>query len=601
MLIGYRRFLVNPTTKPLEIVLGISDSITSGAALAVGGRIVAAVNEERLSRVKMAMGWPRLSIREVLRLGAVDPKAVEKVAVATKDLFWRPEPQGLKDYFEGKTWSADKKFVMGLGSMGSRLFGDMPAAQYPYYWLKRLLCMRRRRAIRRELRDMGVDAPIVYVDHHLAHAASAYYTGGHLDATIATLDGAGDGISATIYRGRRGDLERLAVVSSYDSVGNFYSYVTHILGFKAHQHEGKITGLAAYGRPIYADLIRKMVHHRDGRIENTARAFHIAAINKLRALIPADADRADVAASIQSVLEEVCTGFVGHWVRRLGARHLGVAGGVVANVKLNQRLLALDGVPSIYIHPGMGDDGLALGAALYVHARNLPAGRRAGVVYELPHAYLGPTYGESEMTRTLEAFGLSYQKPSDIAREVARLIADGKVVARFDGRMEYGPRALGNRSILLHAGDPTVNDWLNKKLQRTEFMPFAPVTLVEETDDCYEGLGGAEHTARFMTITCGCKPKLKETCPAVVHVDETARPQLVGPDENPGYRRILEEYRKLRGFSTIINTSFNMHEEPIVCTVEDALRAFTLGHLDYLALGDFLVAGAENPLPSERS
>jgi carbamoyltransferase len=172
-----------------------------------------------------------------------------------------------------------------------------------------------------------------------------------------------------------------------------------------------------------------------------------------------------------------------------------------------------------------------------------------------------------------------------------------QVVARFAGRMEYGPRALGSRSILVHAGDPTINTWLNARLKRTEFMPFAPVTLEEEADDCYTGLDGARHSARFMTVTTDCTESFKAQCPATVHIDGTARPQLVERNDDTGYRAILEAYRARTGFSTIINTSYNMHEEPIVCTPADAIRAFKLGHLDVLAIGGFLVhspqAGAD--------
>jgi carbamoyltransferase len=267
-----------------------------------------------------------------------------------------------------------------------------------------------------------------------------------------------------------------------------------------------------------------------------------------------------------------------------------VAGGVVANVKLNQRLLALEEVPSLFVYPAMGDDGLAAGAAHHVYAQGLPEGERESAVRRLADVYLGSEFSPAEILAAIRASGRPFDRPKDLAGEVARRIAEGGVVARFDGRMEFGPRALGNRSILVGAADPSVNDWLNKRLERTEFMPFAPVSLAEEKDRFYRGLEGAEHAARFMTVTCDCTPELSELCPAVVHVDGTARPQLVDRSSNPGYRAILEAYQRIEGHSTLINTSFNMHEEPIVRSPEDAVRAFTLGHLDYLAIGEYLVA-----------
>jgi len=208
----------------------------------------------------------------------------------------------------------------------------------------------------------------------------------------------------------------------------------------------------------------------------------------------------------------------------------------------------------------------------------------------LEDVYLGPDFTDHEIEKALEGAEMPAQYVGDVERNIAELLARGRVVARFEGRMEYGPRALGNRSILYQATDPTVNDWLNKRLRRTEFMPFAPVTLEEFADQCYLGLNGARQAARFMTITANCTDWMKQHCPAVVHVDGTARPQLLARKTNPRYYRILDEYRKLTGLPTLINTSFNLHEEPIVCSPSDALRSFSEGELDYLALGNYLVA-----------
>lgn len=585
---------------PPRVILGIADSITSGAALLVDGRLVAAVNEERLCRIKMAMGWPRLAIEQVLKLGGVSPQDVEAVAVATKDLYWRAEAASINGYFD-TNWGPRKNLALKAGSVGSRLLGDYPWARTGYYRLKRLMTRSRHRHIRHELEQVHrIKAPVEFIDHHDAHAASAYYTGGQSLATIVTLDGAGDSIAAGVYHGQRGRLARVHRVDSYDSIGNYYSYITHLLGFKAHQHEGKITGLAAYGEPLFVDRLRQLICYAEGSIHNRARAFHTAAVEKLRKALPADARREDIAASIQALLEEVCVAYVRHWAAQVRRPHLGVAGGVVANVKLNQRLLEIPEIDSIFVHPGMGDDGLAVGAAYELAAdqQSAPEDREA-LVRPLEHVYLGPSYSDSEIHRALERSGLRYTRCDDIADEVAEAIAQRKVVARFDGAMEYGPRALGNRSILVHAGDVTINDWLNKRLKRTEFMPFAPVTLEEEWTDNYLQLYGAEHAAHFMTITTDCTGDLKERCPAVVHVDGTARPQLVG-SENRAYRSVLERYRDRTGYSTMINTSFNMHEEPIVCTPDDAIRAFTLGHLDYLAIGSYLVpADDQASLPTK--
>jgi carbamoyltransferase len=203
--------------------------------------------------------------------------------------------------------------------------------------------------------------------------------------------------------------------------------------------------------------------------------------------------------------------------------------------------------------------------------------------------YLGPDYSENDIEKELRSAGLPFERVTPIEPVLAKLIHEGKVVGRFDGRMEYGPRALGNRSILYRATEPEVNQWLNQRLGRTEFMPFAPVTLYEHRHACYKNINGGDDAAQFMTITFDCTDQMKRQSPAAVHVDGTARPQLVREESNPSYYRILQEYHKLSGIPTLINTSFNMHEEPIVNSPADAIRAFLQGNLDFLAIGNYMV------------
>jgi len=251
-------------------------------------------------------------------------------------------------------------------------------------------------------------------------------------------------------------------------------------------------------------------------------------------------------------------------------------------VKMNQRIHAIPGVQGTFVYPNMGDGGCGSGLAMLLSWKG-------GVQPSIRDVYWGPSYTNAQIREALDAAGLRYEQPKNLAAEVAKKIHAGEVVGRFDGRMEYGPRALGNRSILYHAKEPGVNQWLNQRLGRTEFMPFAPVTLWEAREQCYVGIRGAEHAAEFMTMTFDCTDWMKQHCPAAVHVDGTARPQLVQRDVNPGYYDVLKEYEKLSGLPSLINTSFNMHEEPIVCSPQDAIRAFLLGHLDALAIGPFFV------------
>lgn len=572
------------------IVLGITDSITSGATLVADGKILAAVSEERLNRQKMAMGFPQKSIDEVLKIASIEMKDVDHITVATESLFWRREAVKLEDYFR-KPKDSNRDFFLSLGSSFSKWTRGNKLSREVYYQLKSILTRTRKGKIREILADRwGYNGDISFIDHHLAHCASAYFTSGINNATVISLDGAGDGCSSHVYRVQDGVFSLLNKIDSYDSIGNYYAYVTHICGFVAHKHEGKITGLAAYGKPAYLDLFKKYIHYKEGKIENRGACFDWSAIEKIQKDIGDNFSKEDLATSIQFILEDIVTQYVDYWVSQSGFSEVALAGGVFANVKLNQRVHNLERVQSIFIHPGMGDEGLATGAALL---KCFQLCKEKGAPFEfkeIENVYLGPEFSESEIENAIKASGQPYNYHKNIEERIAALLADGKIVARFAGRMEYGPRALGNRSILYHTTDIKVNDWLNKRLKRTEFMPFAPVTLKEYVGQCYKGVSGAEVPARFMTITFDCTEWMKKNCPAVVHVDGTARPQVIDSHLEPGYYKILDEYRKITGLPCLVNTSFNMHEEPIVCTPQDAIRAFTLGHLDYLAIGNFLVS-----------
>jgi len=232
----------------------------------------------------------------------------------------------------------------------------------------------------------------------------------------------------------------------------------------------------------------------------------------------------------------------------------------------------------------MGDDGLSYGAVLWKLSQE-----NSLKPQQLKDVYLGMEYSEDEIKKAISESKLKSDYYEEIEEVIAELISKNKIVARFNGRMEHGPRALGNRSILYQAIDPAINDWLNKRLNRSDFMPFAPVTLSEYANKCYKNLEGAEYAAKFMTITFDCTDYMKKNSPAVVHVDGTARPQLVSKQDNLSYYKIVKAYHKLTGIPSIVNTSFNMHEEPIVCTPEDAIRSFKEGHLDYLAIGNYLI------------
>jgi len=569
------------------IILGISDHYISGAAIIIDGKIVSAVAEERLARQKMVMGFPWKSIEKVMEIAGVEPKDLTEVAIASD---WG---HFLKNYvdFSGGVFGVKETFVRSLffrvGSHVSFLRSKVPFLEKLYYSLRKPAFEKRKQAIRQAMQlDFGITAPVNFVSHHLCHAAGAYYASGYDEALVATLDGAGDGDSSHVYSVKNGRFELLHNVPSFDSLGDYYGYVTQISGFKAGKHEGKITGLAAYGKPNLRDVFEKFFRFKDGSMRNVGNCFRHAALRKLKAALPEGYKREDLAATVQDLAEDVATAYVGHWCRKTGHRNVALAGGVFANVKINQRVLETDGVSSVFVFPAMSDEGIAAGAALVRHAEL--SGWEPEERACIDHVYLGPEFSDEDIEKALGTAEVTYTKADSMAKEVAKLLADGKVVARFAGRMEYGPRALGNRSILYRPDSPSVNDWLNERLQRTEFMPFAPSTLAEDAASYFIGIEGAENTARFMTITFDCTEVMKKSCPGVVHIDGTARPQVVHAHDNPEYHGIIAEFKRLTGLSCVVNTSFNIHEEPIVCTPEDAIRAFKIGHLDVLAIGPYI-------------
>jgi carbamoyltransferase len=573
------------------LVLGITDGDDGGACIIRDGVIVAAVNEERLNRKKQVIGFPSLSIREVIRLSSIQPSDIEAVGVAAISEKFNAQPLENNGWFRTREGIA-KRLRDDVSSTLAPYVGNYGFAKKIYHHMRVRISHERRTGIPRLLREVGIEAPIRYYNHHLCHALSAYHTSGFDSALTLTLDGGGDGSCSHAYLTEGPSIRRLSSLDSFHSIGNFYAYVTYLCGFKPAIHEGKITGLAAYGRPEYEDIFSRLICYRDGQIINTGNVFRWSAVREIRRKLPPSFKLEDLAASIQTVLEKVTVRYVQHWLGRSGVKNMALAGGVFSNVKLNQLIAELPEVGAIHVFPQMGDGGLAVGAAYGISTPN----RRGEMLSpRLENVYLGPAYSDNEIRGELDASGLAYEHHHDVEKQIAKLLAAGKVVARFAGKMEFGPRALGNRSILYGPTDPTINDWLNQQLKRTEFMPFAPAVLAQYADHCFKTNKTGSHATRFMTMTLDCTEWMKRNCPAVVHVDGTARPQMVDETTNPSFYRIIDEFRKITALPCVINTSFNMHEEPIVCNPRDAIRAFKLGQLDYLAIGNFVV---KNPVLS---
>lgn len=429
-----------------------------------------------------------------------------------------------------------------------------------------------------------------FYNHHRAHALPALFHTGWPEALLYTADGGGDHVvySARLFRdgrftdvfgGEADTFSRPLRQKEADSIGELYGTVTQTLGFKRVRHEGKVLGLAAFGTPRHADTFDAFYRVTDeGEIKATAGVRTIAATVRRLA---ASTSREDLAASVQQTLENVMLQAFDRLLARHPTRHLGLSGGVFANVKLTQRIAERFPLDEVFVFPAMSDQGQADGGVLdFLLARDGPetwSARRA----PLGNVYRGRDYmGDADAA--FARGGAKRIAERDLAEATARIIAEGGIVGTFLGRMEYGPRALGARSIMARATDRSINDWLNKRLDRTDFMPFAPVVRGERVDDLFLLPRSLRYTANFMTVTCDVRDAWRERIPAVVHVDGTARPQIIQREQNTLYYDILHAYERQTGIPALINTSFNVHEEPIINRPEEALRALLDKRVDYL-------------------
>lgn len=567
--------------RPARLVLGIVDGLhDAGAALIRDGQIVSAANEERFTRVKLQGGLPARSISAVLADAQTDPRDIDVIAVGG-----RATPTIATRLFR----PLQKLYGPSLGICFDRPWhpvdriGDLVRYRLPWTRNKsagkagrfeaRMAATLLHRTLPPQLRRV----PLRFVDHHLAHAESAWRTSGPGDWLVVTADAHGDGRSLTVHRGREGGaLELLFEADVNASLGAFYSYVTRRLGFRPGRHEGKVLGLSARGE---AERVGRPFPFRwDGEILRYDGMWGLAAMAELAALeaLP----REDVAAWLQRGTEEILITGVQRWLAATGLRQVALAGGVFANVCVNGKMAALPGVDRLHVFPHMGDGGLAAGAALHV---------ADGCPTPLVSACLGPDFDAGACAHALSALGLPASMTHDADGELIDALEAGQPVVRCVGRMEFGPRALGHRSVLAPASRPQITDPLNAALRREEFMPFAPILRWEDGAEAFEHFSTAGLAARFMTVALPARPAFAAACPAAVHVDGTARPQVVRAEEDAELHGMLTRYVQRSGRPGLVNTSFNLHEEPIVCTPMDAVRAFRQSGLPIMRLGDFVV------------
>ena len=549
----------------------------SSAAVFDDYRLVAAVQEERLTRQKgSGEGVPWLAIDEVLRIADWTRRDIDVIA-STRAFYpaaYLRAPLHKEIDFALRRWRGREPGLRELWRECQRRGTTDTAGLFA---ADRFLA----------LNGFRPDTKYFFANHHEAHALPALFFTDWQDALVLTADGIGDNVSYSIRSLKDGRLEChfgddrwLLQKLDANSIGQAYSFATEICGFRKLRHEGKLTGLAAYGEPTLAAAIGS--HFRVGEDGLIATGFKgEVEIGEEMRRICAGAKRETVAASIQKVAEDLMLDAARHWLGRTKVRHLGLGGGLFANVRLNRLLAEQCALDEVFIFPAMGDDGLCVGAALsFLLARDGSAvwlERR----YRLDALYCGFDYGDHIDDHLESTAGLRRMLGTPVEGAVERLCA-GQVGAAFVGRMEFGPRALGARSILASPADHAINDDLNRRLERSEFMPFAPYVLDEDADSVFDITPINRYAARFMTITCGVKPAWRAKIPAVVHVDGTARPQIVRDQENPLYAAILRRFRDMTGLPVLVNTSFNVHEEPIVNRPSECARALLDGRIDFV-------------------
>jgi carbamoyltransferase len=563
----------------------------ASAAIVCDGRLVAAVEEERFNRVKYAAGFPAQAIRYCLKGAGLELKDIDHVAVPRNP----------------------------YARLGTKLFY---AIRMPSFARERIKVLAKFTGIPEALAQTfdtdpaKIAAEFHRVEHHQAHLASAFFVSPFERAALLSADGLGDFASTMWGSGTGSRMKIDGAIAFPHSLGLFYSAVTQYLGFLKFGDEYKVMGLGAYGTPDQLEAFRKIVHthgdgfrlelkyfthHRSGPEMSWAEADKTPTLGKMfseemEKLLgpkrnpeePLEQRHKNLATALQARLEEVYLGMLKKLAERTGLKAVCLAGGVAFNCVANGKIFDKTGFEQVYVHPAAGDAGLAVGAAFYVWHQILGKPR----LFAMDHAYWGPGYTREEIRRAIDANGLAQNgcrveelAEDNLMQRTAAIVADGKILGWFQGRAEWGPRALGNRSIVADPRRPEMKEVLNQRIKHREiFRPFAPSILAESTGEWFE----KSHPSPFMTLAYAVRPEKRDKIPAPTHVDGTGRLQTVTREANPRYWSLIKAFEQLTGVPVVLNTSFN-DNEPIVCRPEEALDCFQRTQMDALVLGDFLI------------
>ena len=567
----------------------------ASAAVVCDGRLVAAVEEERFNRIKYAAGFPAQAIRYCLKEAGLKLEEIDHVAVP-RNPYAR---LGTKLFYALRMPS----FARGRAKVLAKFIGVREALAAAF-----------------DSDPKTIAAQFHRIEHHQAHLASAFFVSPFERAALLSADGLGDFASTMWGSGSGNRMEIADAIAFPHSLGLYYTAVTQYLGFLKFGDEYKVMGLAAYGEPerleAFRDIVRfdtngngngfrlgleYFVHHRTGPEMSWAEADKTPTLGKLfseemsrrlgaaRSLEePLEQRHRNLAASLQARLEEVYLGMLGKLAKATGLKSICLAGGVAFNCVANGKIFESTPFERVYVQPAAGDAGLAVGAAYYVWHQKLGKPRS----FVMDHAYWGPGFSGAEIRAAIEASGVAREgyivaelPEQELVRRAAAIIADGKILGWFQGRAEWGPRALGNRSIVADPRRADMKDILNRRIKHREiFRPFAPSILAEATGEWF----AKSHPSPFMTLAYAVRPEKRGLIPAPTHVDGTGRLQTVTREANPRYHALISAFRDLTGVPVALNTSFN-DNEPIVCRPEEAIDCFLRTKMDALVLGDFLV------------
>lgn len=542
-------------------ILGLSGGFRQGyqdsaACLVVDGMVKSAIEEERLNRIKFSPGrLPFLSIQEIMRINNLQFSEIDCIA------------------FHGETWG--NEFQQRIEAYFKNHFGSCPK--------------------------------IVRYHHHNCHAASTYYASGFNNATVITYDNSGDGISLQIMKGENGKLSLIKRINRPDSLGLFYQIITQYCGFVKDSDEYKLMGLSSYGNRDKFNF-EWLINFNEGELEINKQYIHVpkpgeasphkdemvytkAFIEKIgqeRRIPNTELQQyyKDVAASAQRHFEKLLIDIIKYYSNKTGFKKICIAGGSALNCVANQKIMNANFVDNLFVQPAAGDAGISLGAAW------LCSNDYGKVPIKTSNTYLGNEYSDHEIEGILNTNKINYTYTQNPPEQAAKAISNNQVIGWFQGAMEFGPRALGNRSILASAINPKMQEIVNRKIKfRESYRPFCPSVLEEDVFQYFEGKNS---TSNYMTITYNIKEEMKKVIPAVVHVDGTARIQTVSETQNKAFFDLLTRLKKLYGHGVVLNTSFNLSHEPIVCTPRDALATFFASGLDLLFLGNFIIKKSDN-------